>query len=134
MIDQLLGEWVMRRGDRLPMLSLVIEDDDGNPVDLTGGRAYVQIRAEDGSPPLTPPPGSPPLMVAEGWLMLDAYIVDPGAGLVTYDWPDFQTAGLTTGVNELVVSVEFPNGTHITAPWSAKRATPSVAITIGFAR
>ena len=39
MIDQLLGEWVMRRGDRLPMLSLVIEDDDGNPVDLTGGRA-----------------------------------------------------------------------------------------------
>ena len=35
---------------------------------------------------------------------------------MTYDWPDFQTAGLTTGVNELVVSVEFPNGTHITAP------------------
>jgi hypothetical protein len=116
MTDMILGEWVMRRGDRLPMFSVVIEDDEGQPVNLTGGRAHLQIRPEDGAPPLDLPAGYPVPPYVNGWLVLDAFIYDAPNGLVTYDWPSFQTAGLTVGVSELVVSVDFPDGTHLTAP------------------
>jgi Protein of unknown function (DUF4038)/Putative collagen-binding domain of a collagenase len=111
-----LGEWQMRRGDRLPMLSVIIQDDAGLAVDLTDGTAYLMLRAEDGSEELELPAGHPPVTYNNGWLVLQAYIQDPLNGVVVYDWPDAQTAGLTVGVDELMVSVHFPNGSSISAP------------------
>jgi len=112
----IIGEWSMRRGDRLPMLSVRIEDDDGRPVDLTGGTAYLQLRSEDGYASLELPEGFPPVHYIKGWLVLQAYIYDPPNGIVVYDWPDDQTAGLTVGVDELMISVFFADGGTITAP------------------
>lgn len=114
----ILGEWTMRRGDRLPMLSVVVEDDDGHPVNLTNGTAYLQLRAEDGVAALELPEGFPPVAYVNGWLVLQAYIYDAANGVVVYDWPDAQTAGLNVGVDEMMVSVFFPDGSSITAPSS----------------
>ena len=113
----ILGEWTMRRGDRLPLLSVRIEDDDGRAVNITGATAaYLQIRAEDGLAALELPAGSPPVTYVNGWLVLQAYIYDPATGVIVYDWPDFQSAGLTVGVDEMMVTVTFPDGHTLTAP------------------
>lgn len=115
--SQILGEWVMRRGDRLPMLSVVIEDDQGVPVNLTGGTAFLQLRAEDGVAALAFPPDFPEVVsYVHGWLVLQAFIYDPVGGVIVYDWPSAQTAALTVGVDELVFAVHFPDGSSITAP------------------
>src|SRR4030095_6127577 len=113
-----IGEWVMRRGDRLPLFSVVIEDDGTppQPADLTGGTAWLQLRCEDLSDPLTLPDTFPPHQLIDGWLVLQAYIYNGPGGVVVYDWPTFETAGLTVGVDELVIRVDFPDGTHLTAP------------------
>ena len=117
-LSVILGEWTMRRGDRLPMLSVVVETDGipPQPVDLTGATAWLQLRCEDGSDPLTLPATFPSHELIDGWLVLQAYVYDPPNGVVVYDWPDFQTAGLTVGVDELVIRCDFPDGSHITAP------------------
>jgi len=108
-LSLILGEWTMRRGDRLPMLSMIIENDATPPVP-------VQLRCEDGFDPLTLPDTFPPHEVINGWLVVQAYVYSGPDGVVVYDWPDFQTAGLTVGVDELVVRVDFPDGSHLTAP------------------
>lgn len=116
--SMLLGEWTMRRGDRLPLLSVVIEDDAGVPVNLTGGTAYLQLRCEDGLAALELPETFPPVEYINGWLVLEAYIYDPVAGVVVYDWPDAQTVGLTVGVDELIIVVRYPDGSVLTVPTS----------------
>lgn len=116
--SQILGEWTMRRGDRLPMLSMVVENDATPPVpvNLSGATCWLQLRCEDGSDPFTVPATFPSHTVVNGWIVLPAYIYSGPAGVVVYDWPDFQAAGLTVGVDELVIRVDFPDGTHLTAP------------------
>lgn len=120
MSDQsmILGEWTMRRGDRLPLLSVVVENDATPPVpvNLTGATAWLQLRCEDNVDPLTLPDTFPPHEISNGWLVFQAYVYNPPGGVVVYDWPNFQTAGLTVGVDELVIRCDFPDGSHITAP------------------
>ena len=114
----LLGEWTMRRGDRLPLLSVVVENDahPPQPANLTGGTAWLQLRCEDGTDPLTLPDTFPPHTLVNGWIVLQAYIYDAPNGVVVYDWADVESAGLTVGVDELVIRVDFPDGSHLTAP------------------
>jgi hypothetical protein len=114
--SMILGEWTMRRGDRLPLLSVVIEDDEGNPANLTGGTAFLQLRCEDGEAAVELPDSFPPVTYVNGWLVLQAYVYNAVAGVVVYDWPDAQTAGLAVGVDEMVVAVHFPDGSMLTAP------------------
>lgn len=113
----ILGEWAMRRGDRLPLLALAIEDDRGNPADLTDGTAYFVLHHEENLGVITPPPdhldGS---YTGAGSLVLPAFIYDPPNGIVIYDWPQAETVNLTVGVLNLSVVVTWPDGASLTAP------------------
>jgi hypothetical protein len=113
----ILGDWQMRRGDRLPLLAVAVEDDQGVPVDLTGARAYFQFRCDDGTFPVTLPDTAPPL-AAPGydWLILQGLVYNGPAGIVAYDWTDDETSTLTIAVMELVVSCLLPDGSWVTAP------------------
>lgn len=115
--SNILGDWQMRRGDRLPLLAVAIEDDLGAPVNITGATAWFQFRCDDGTFPVTLPATAPPLAVpGDEWLILQAYVYNGPAGVVVYDWPDPETENLTIATMELVVSVNFPDGSWLTAP------------------
>jgi hypothetical protein len=115
--SMILGDWQMRRGDRLPLLAVAVEDDQGNPVDLVDARAYFQFKCLDGTFPVTLPDQAPPLAFpGSSWLILQGLIYNGPAGIVVYDWPDDETGNLTIAVMELIVTCLFPDGTWITAP------------------
>ena len=109
--QQILGEWLMRRGDRNPLLSVILEDDAGVPLNLTGCKVWLILLAEDGDPIFEP-------YVAGdlNWWEAEAYIYNAPAGLVVYDWPDVQTASLAPGVNQIMFRVDRPDGSTITVP------------------
>jgi len=104
--------FVMRRGDRLPLLALVVEDDDGRPVDLTGQRAWIMFRPVDGEPALVDG--------LTGWYIVEAMVPAPTSGVVAYDWEESEVDALTIGVFELAVCIgSDPLGelvTMLTAP------------------
>lgn len=111
--DAIVGTLLMRSGDRLPLLAVAIEDDEGVPLNLTTAtRVDFFLRCQDGSSVLTT---APPLDEPAGWLALQGYIVDPAAGIVVYDWqPD--TAAMTVAVMDLMVVVTFPGDVTVSAP------------------
>lgn len=113
-IDFILGDWVMRRGDRLPMLGLAIESDTGEPVDLTGAVCTLMLRFQDGGHALSIEQN----VIAErnGWLLLPAYVYDAPNGVVVYDWPQAQTELLRVGTLEMMVEAVLPGGQRIIAP------------------
>jgi hypothetical protein len=115
-VSMILGEWVMRRGDHVPVFAVVVEDDDGHPVDLTDCRAWLQLRCEDNTDPLQLPADQPPLTYDAGWLLLEAFVYDPPNGVVVYDWPAPHTSFLTVATDQLAVTVHFPDGSLLTAP------------------
>jgi hypothetical protein len=100
-IDPTMPVFHMRQGDRLPLLALVVEDDDGNPVDLTGARAWVLFRPLDGEPVFTDG-------TVTGWYTVEAMIPSPAAGVVAYDWLQPEVDSLNIAVYELAVAVEYP--------------------------
>src|SRR4030095_1022000 len=108
-----IGEWVMRRGDRLPLFSVVIEDDGTppQPADLTGGTAWLQLPCEGLSAPLTLPDTFPPHQLIDGWLVLQAYIYNGPGGVVVYDWPNFETARVAVRVDARVTRGGLPHRT-----------------------
>lgn len=113
----ILGDWQMRRGDRLPLLAVAVEDDDGKPVDLSGATAWFQFRCDDGTQAVTLPDSAPPLAYpGQDWLVLQAYVYNGPAGIVVYDWNDPETENLTVAVMELVVAAKLPSGSWLTAP------------------
>lgn len=113
-IDFVLGEWVMRRGDRLPMLGLTLETDTAEPLDITGAVCTLMLRHEDGGLALDP---DQPIIArtAENWLLLPAFVYDGPHGVVLYDWPQAETESLRIGVHQMMVRVEWP-GRHASVP------------------
>ena len=112
--DFILGEWVMRTGDRLPLLGLVLESDAGKPLNLTGASCTLLLRHQDGGDALTVPhPGIP---TRNGWLVLPAFVYDPPNGVVVYDWPQAETSSLRVGVLEMMVEAVLANGDLVTVP------------------
>jgi hypothetical protein len=104
--DFIIGEWLLRAGDRLPILGLALESDTGEPLDLTDARATLMLRHQDGLDALTIE--HPGLEIRDGWLMLPAFIYDAPNGVVVYDWPSDETESLRVGVLELMVEVLWP--------------------------
>jgi hypothetical protein len=116
-VSMILGDWQMRRGDRLPLIAVAVEDDAGVPVDLTDAKAFFQFRCDDGTLAITLPDEAPPLAFpGSDYFIVQALIYNGPAGIVVYDWTDDETANLTIAVMELVVSCEMPDGSWITAP------------------
>lgn len=109
----ILGEWKVRRGDRLPMLALVVETDAGVPVNLTGATVIIQFRPEDGSYALDLPTAPQPALGT--WYERQALIVDPVAGLIVYDFLQEEVDNLTIATHEVVVRAEWPDNI-LTAP------------------
>lgn len=109
MIDVPVPTFLMRQGDRLPLLAVVVEDDDGNPVNLTGAKAYVMFRPIDGEPVFTD--GS-----VTGWYVVEALIPSPTAGVVAYDWLQAEVDALTIGVHELAIAVQYGTAPYFIAP------------------
>lgn len=104
------------RGDRVPLLAFVIEDDLGVPVNLTGGRAFLMIRHFDGGPPFEQQAFSPAFTVAfygdaeqpdPGAYSAEMYVVDAVQGIVSYDWLLEEADGFRPGVYDLMVHVDF---------------------------
>ena len=113
-IDFILGELVMRAGDRLPMLGLALETDTGAAVDLTGAVCTLMLRHTDGGDALRV--AHPTIQTRNGWLLLPAFVYDPPNGVVVYDWPQVETELLRTGVLEMMIDVTWPNGDGISVP------------------
>lgn len=112
MTEPFVPTFIMRRGDRLPLLAVQIEDDDGQVVNLTSGRAYLMFRPIDGEPVFIDT-GEERLT---GWYRVEAYIPDPTLGIVSYDWMQVEVDHMSTGVFEIAVEVIFTDGTRLTAP------------------
>ena len=113
-IEFIVGELTIRRGDRQPLIGLVVESDVGEPVDLTGAVCSMLLRPEDGEDALTV--DHPGLAVRDGWLVLPAFVYDAPHGIVVYDWPQAETSNLAIGVMELVVEAVWPDGRRVTSP------------------
>ncbi|MET0579823.1 MAG: hypothetical protein ABW122_14290 [Ilumatobacteraceae bacterium] len=114
MAEVFIGEITMRSGDRLPLLAVAIEDDEGVPVDLTdAATADFWLLHEDGIWPLSTPKPDPD---GKNWLVLPGMIVDAPQGIVAYDWGTI-TSDLVPGVLDLVVVVAFRTaGETLSAP------------------
>ena len=80
----------LRAGDDLPTFAAVLEDNNGDPVDLDGAVAYLRVRHPDGS-------------VTERI----AAIADAASGSVTYDWTGAETRAWGVGVHELSVRATY---------------------------
>jgi len=104
-----IGTITMRSGDQLPLLAMVIEDDMGTPVDLTGATtADIILRHEDGRDPRVDPDRPMPTLTLPG------YVTDPPHGLVVYDWdPNLL---LRPGALQLTLHVAVAAGGYVTAP------------------
>src|SRR6185436_211743 len=66
--------YYMRKGDRLPILEVQLEGDDG-PVDLTGATVEMKYGLPDGTP-----------------VTRAVAITDPTRGIVQYEWIEADTA------------------------------------------
>jgi hypothetical protein len=104
------------RGDRVPLLAFVIEDDLGVAVNLTGGRAFLMIRHLDGGPPFDQQAFSSAFTIAfygdaeqpdDGAYSAEMFIVDAVQGIVSYDWTTLESDGFRPGVYDLMVHVDF---------------------------
>jgi hypothetical protein len=114
-IDFILGDWSMRRGDRLPMIGLALESDTGVPLDLTGAVCTLMLRHQDGGSVLSITTDI--FETRNGWLMLPAFVYDAPNGVVVYDWPQFETESLRVGVMFMQVEVTWAaTGEKIVVP------------------
>lgn len=79
-----IGDIEMRSGDTLPLLAVVIEDDQGVPVNLTPADhvEFIFVNTDGEDPRIRPVIQAP----ARPYLSLPAFIANPTAGLVVFDW------------------------------------------------
>lgn len=104
---------LMRQRDRLPLISLAIEDDYGAPLDLTTATAAeLSFRMVDGSQLF--PSGYP--WSGNDWWVRPVLIADKPNGVVTYDWQDDEAQNVGVGVIELAVTVRFQDGRQMESP------------------
>ena len=83
----------LRVGDRLPVVAVALEDQDGAPVDLTGLSAYLTLRAAT--------PGG------VDWLYRMQMVVDdPTGGRVSYSWAPGDTENAVPGEYQAIVTLE----------------------------
>ncbi len=105
---------VMKRGDRLPALTLTITDA-GAPVDLTAATA-IRLIVRAAADRSTDPP------------LIDATIpARPADGVLSYPWADGDTA--TAGEYRVEVEVTWPGGLRQTFPgdtYGALRILPDL--------
>ena len=95
----------LRRLDRLPSFSAVIQDDQGTALDVTGYTAFMRLR--NVSP--------------EGCdcdeLTAMPLTIEPGAtGLVTYDFQLSETTAAAAGVYDVTIELIDSSGNVTTAP------------------
>jgi hypothetical protein len=91
----------IRAGDDLPGFAAVVEDDQGNPVNLTAAKAYFCL--DDGN--------------GEWHVKAQCYIANAAAGVVTFDWSAAMTGDQWgTGTHPLAILVQYDNGDQLTAP------------------
>lgn len=91
----------LRSGDDLPGFAAVVEDEDGNVVDLTGAVAWLIICDEHTGMPIE---------------NTQIQIINPAGGVVQHDWTGQLTGGWGPGNYQLWVVAEWPNGDRLTAP------------------
>lgn len=84
----------IRQGDRLPQILAQVVDEFGVPQDLTGKTAYLSVQKElSGNG-------------AGSWgLSVQALIIDPVKGQISYDFQESDTADSDPGVYELIVTI-----------------------------
>ena len=114
-IEFIIGDWTMRRGDRLPMMGLALETDTGVPVDLSGSTATLMLRHQNGGPVLSI---TTAVFETRGdWLLLPAFIYDAPNGVIIYDWPQIETESLRVGPMFMQVEVIWAgSGERIVVP------------------
>ena len=106
-------EMSMRQGDRLPAFAAQIEDEFGNPVNLTGLTVYMTARPMDAR--------------GELWIVNKQISIENAEqGIVSYDWQPEDTSGVPAEY-EITLTVNDDAGTvpldFITAPTDGARAT-----------
>ena len=101
----------LRQGDRLSSFAMIIEDEYGTGLDLTDARCYLTLR------PATPTLTEKMLERAE--LNID----DALTGQVSYDWQLNDTLETQPGNYDILIEVEYANGTVITVPSADQAAT-----------
>lgn len=96
----------MRRRDRLPTFAVVVENEDGTAVDLTGYTAVMSLRsATVATGPVAEEVTSLPLTVEAGT-----------TGLLSYDWQYAETDAVAAGVYDVTIQLDDGSGEVITAP------------------
>lgn len=103
-------DFVIRAGDDLPTFAAVIEDEYGNPVDLTDATVRLVADSE---------------VAHEPTLAAEVFVENPTAGVITFDWDRRVTTVLAPGVYQLYAIAEWPNGYRLTAP-SDRSATLTI--------
>ena len=101
----LSGELAWRASDTLPSLVVQVVDDDGDPVDLTGARAWFSTRRLSG-------------VVDESWEWgpgIEVLIANPAEGILYYDMQPGDT-DTNPGLFELTAIIKFADGTELTVP------------------
>ncbi len=92
----------LRAGDSLPGFAAVLEDQLGNPVDLTDAVCYLQVVDR----------------IANVLHENECTIANPATGTVVYDWTGVETRAWGVGVHEIRVRVLWDNGDALIAPAS----------------
>lgn len=92
---------VLRAGDDLPGFAAIIEDELGEPLDLTDSTPYLVLRDENDGTYVTND---------------ECYVPNPVAGLVTLDWEGGVTTRFDPGQYQVAVVVEYDDGRRVTAP------------------
>jgi hypothetical protein len=91
----------IRAGDDLPGFAAIVEDDLGNPVNLTASKCYFCLDDGNGN-----------------WhVKAQCYISNAAAGVVTFDWSAIMTADeWGVGTHPLAILVHYDDGREFTAP------------------
>lgn len=94
-------EFLIRAGDDLPTFAAVMEDERGDPIDLTDATCYLTVQPERAGDPVISTP---------------IYIANPISGVVTFDWDGRLTVDYPPGIYQMYVTAIFADGTQRTAP------------------
>lgn len=91
----------LRSGDDLPGFAAIVEDQNGQPVDLTDAICWIIVCDEHN---------------VEAAINTQCSVLNATAGVVQFDWDTATTAALGPGYYELFVVAEWMTGNRISAP------------------
>jgi hypothetical protein len=94
-------EFRIRAGDDLPTLAAVLEDEYGEPFDLTDASCFMTIQSERDAAVI---------------LTTGIFIANPLSGVVSFDWDARLTVDYPPGIYQLYVTAIWPDGRQRTAP------------------